>query len=51
MNANVSDTADAEVPYATAAEARAAALALINHIEAVTRSQLLADGIDVFGLE
>ncbi len=48
MSVNVSDTAGAEVPHATAAEARAAALALISRIEAMTRSQLLADGIDAF---
>ena len=48
MTTNVSGIAGAEVPHATAAEARAVALALISHIEAVTRSQLLADGIDAF---
>jgi hypothetical protein len=48
MTANVPGIAGAEVPHATATEARAVALALISHIEAVTRSQLLADGIDAF---
>ena len=48
MTVNVSGIAGAEVPHATAAEPRAMALALISRIEAVTRSQLLADGIDAF---
>ena len=48
MSTNVPSIAGAEVPHAPAAEARAVALALISRIEAVTRSQLLADGIDAF---
>ena len=48
MSANVSGTAGTEVPHATAAEARAVAVALISRIEAVTRSQLMADDIVAF---